>query len=111
MKLSDFDYELPEHFIAQLPAEPRDSSRLMVLHRQSATIEHRQFRDVLDLIRPGDVLVMNTTRVIPARLFAKRADTGGKMEILLLRPLSDIHWRVLVGGKRADQNTMIAIAD
>jgi S-adenosylmethionine:tRNA ribosyltransferase-isomerase len=102
MNLSDFDFDLPQALIAQSPAEPRDSSRLMVLDRPTESITHRHFRDIIDLINPGDVLVMNTTRVIPARIPGFRADTGGTLEILLLRQLDDVRWQVLVGGKRAD---------
>ena len=69
MKTSDFNYELPEELIAQTPAQPRDSSRLLVYHRESGEIEHRVFRDVIDYLNPGDVLVVNQTRVIPARLY------------------------------------------
>lgn len=99
MQLSDFDYDLPESFIAQEPVEPRDSSKLMVLDRERQTIEHRVFRDILNLIHPGDVLVMNNTRVIPARLPATKS-TGGAAEILLLRQITPTRWRGLVGGKR-----------
>ena len=102
MKLRDFDYALPEDLIAQEPIEPRDASRLMALNRKTGAIAHNHFREIVNLINPGDVLVLNTTRVIPARLPALRADTGGKMEILLLRQIDDTHWRVLVGGKRAE---------
>jgi S-adenosylmethionine:tRNA ribosyltransferase-isomerase len=98
MQTSDFDYDLPESFIAQTPAEPRDSSRLMVLHRQSGRLEHRTFADIGEYLRPGDVLTLNQTRVIPARL-AARKETGGKAEILLLRRESDTVWECLVGGK------------
>jgi S-adenosylmethionine:tRNA ribosyltransferase-isomerase len=111
MKLSDFDYDLPEHFIAQEPLEPRDSSKLMKLNRQTKKIDHHAFTDIVGFLNPGDVLVMNTTRVIPARLPANRADTGGKMEVLLLRQLDDVRWRVLVGGKRADVGIPIAFAE
>lgn len=109
MKLQDFDYELPESYIAQEPVEPRDSSRLMVVNRQDESLEHRVFRDILEYINPGDVLVLNTTRVIPARVQAKRADTGGKMELLFLRQIQPDMWRVLVGGKRAQTGTRVAI--
>jgi len=100
MKTSDFDYELPEHMIAQTPAEPRDSSRLMVLRRDTGSVEHRLFRDVAEYVTSGDLLVLNRTRVIPARLFARRT-TGGKVEILLLRKKGDATWEALVGGKAA----------
>ncbi|MFW5708751.1 MAG: tRNA preQ1(34) S-adenosylmethionine ribosyltransferase-isomerase QueA [Chloroflexota bacterium] len=108
MNINDFDYELPEHMIAQEPVEPRDSSRLMVIDRIEAAINHHIFRDIIDYIEPGDVLVLNNTRVIPARLQAQRADTGGKLELLLLRQLEEQKWHALVGGKRAPVGTKIA---
>jgi S-adenosylmethionine:tRNA ribosyltransferase-isomerase len=98
MNLSDFDYDLPEAFIAQTPVEPRDSSRLLVLNRATGAIQHRIFRDITEYFRPGDVLVVNDTRVIPARLHANKAQTGGKIELLLLQQLTDIQWQVIVGG-------------
>jgi len=98
LKTSDFDYHLPESSIGQTPAEPRDSSRLLVLHRDTNELEHRIFRDVTDFLSPGDLLVLNQTRVIPARIYAKK-ETGGKVEILLLRRRDDWTWEVLVGGK------------
>lgn len=108
MKTSEFDYELPQEFVAQEPVEPRDASRLMVLDRATRQIQHRRFSEIVDFIDPGDVLVMNTTRVIPARLAATRADTGGKMEVLLLRQIDNRQWRVLIGGKRAPVGMAIA---
>jgi S-adenosylmethionine:tRNA ribosyltransferase-isomerase len=99
MNVADFDYDLPDSFIAQEPVEPRDSSRLMLLNRQTGAIEHHIFREIVDFIDPGDVLVMNTTRVIPARLHAIKAETGGEVEILLLRQLDETRWQVLVGGR------------
>ena len=98
MKTSDFDYRLPESSIAQTPAEPRDSSRLLVLHRETNELEHRIFRDVTDYLNAGDLLVLNQTRVIPARIFARK-ETGGRVELLLLRRLDALTWEVLVGGK------------
>ncbi len=95
---SDFDYDLPESMIAQTPAEPRDSSRLLVLHRATGQIEHRRFGDISDYLRQGDVLVLNQTRVIPARLFAHKS-SGGRVEVLLLRKVDELTWRALVGGK------------
>ena len=95
---SDFDYHFPESSIAQTPAEPRDSSRLLILHRDSGEVEHRVFSDLGDYLCPGDLLVLNQTRVIPARIFAKK-DTGGKVEILLLRRRDTLTWEALVGGK------------
>lgn len=100
MKVSDFDYDLPQHFIAQKPATPRDSSRLLVLNRESGDIEHRIFCDITAYLDSGDVLVMNNTRVIPARLPAYKVETNGGAEVLLLRQLNDTDWRVLVGGRR-----------
>jgi S-adenosylmethionine:tRNA ribosyltransferase-isomerase len=111
VKLSDFDYDLPESFIAQTPAEPRDSSRLMLLDRQTGAIEHRVFRDIIDLLDPGDVLVINVTRVIPARLHANKADTGGGVEVLLLRQLDETRWQALVGGRRVLEGTRLTFAD
>ena len=98
MKTNDFDYHLPETSIAQTPAEPRDSSRLLVLHRTTGDVEHRLFRDVSLFLRPGDLLVLNQTRVIPARIFAHK-ETGGKVELLLLRRRDALTWEALVGGK------------
>lgn len=111
MNIADFDYDLPESFIAQQPVEPRDSAKLMVLDRQQKTISHHVFRDILDYFNPGDVLVVNNTRVIPARLHGFIQETGGKVEILLLRRVDTQHWRVLVGGKRAPVGTGIRFAE
>ncbi|MBE0680809.1 MAG: tRNA preQ1(34) S-adenosylmethionine ribosyltransferase-isomerase QueA [Anaerolineales bacterium] len=98
MKTSDFDYHLPESSIAQTPIEPRDSSRLLVLNRETGKLEHKIFRDIKEYLREGDLLVLNQTRVIPARIFAKK-ETGGKVEILLLRRRDELSWEALVGGK------------
>ena len=100
MNVSDFDYELPEELIAQEPIEPRDASKLMVLTRETGTLSHHIFRDILAMINPGDVLVMNNTRVIPARVIGYKQDTGGKAEVLLLRQLNDTQWQSMVGGRR-----------
>ncbi len=99
MHLNDFDYDLPESFIAQEPVEPRDSARLMVLHRATGEITHAVFRDIGRFLRPGDLLVANRTRVIPARLFARKVPTGGKVEILLLRREAPAQWQALVRGR------------
>jgi S-adenosylmethionine:tRNA ribosyltransferase-isomerase len=96
MKTSDFDYNLPQEFIAQTPIEPRDYSRLLVLNRQNRSIEHRRFFDIVDYLKPGDVMVFNDSRVIPARLKGKRAGSGGGVEILLLRRLEPNVWDALV---------------
>ena len=98
MKTSDFDYTLPESSIAQTPVEPRDSSRLLVLDRDTGKIEHRIFRDIGDYLRSGDLLVLNQTRVIPARIYARK-ETGGRVELLLLRRRDELTWEALVGGK------------
>ncbi len=98
MKTSDFDYDLPPEFIAQTPVEPRDASRLLVLHRDSGALEHRVFHEIGMFLDPGDLLVLNRTRVIPARLYARKK-TGGRMEILLLRRVDALTWECLVGGK------------
>lgn len=99
MKTADFDYQLPPELIAQTPIEPRDASRLMVLNRDTGEITHHHFHDLPSFLHPGDLLVYNESRVIPARLFARKP-TGGKVEILLLRQRADDTWETLVGGKR-----------
>ena len=102
MNRSDFYYDLPEELIAQHPLKKRDESRLMVINRKKNTIEDRRFFDVTEYLRPGDLLVMNNTKVIPGRIYGHREDTGGKVEILLLRHLSDKDWEIMVKpGKRA----------
>jgi S-adenosylmethionine:tRNA ribosyltransferase-isomerase len=107
VKTSEFDYELPPELIAQTPLEPRDASRLMVVHRDSGEIEHRVFRDVTGYLRPGDLLILNQTRVIPARLFGHKAETGGKIELLLLNKRDDRTWEALVRGKGLRPGTML----
>lgn len=99
MKTAEFDYELPPELIAQKPIEPRDASRLMVVNRATQTISHHHFRDLSQFLRPGDLLIHNESRVIPARLFARKP-TGGRVELLLLRPRSEGVWEALVGGRR-----------
>jgi len=110
MKTSDFDYNLPESSIAQTPAEPRDSSRLLVLHRDTGELEHRIFRDVSDYLRPEDLLVLNQTRVIPARIYARK-ETGGRVELLLLRRRDELMWEALVGGKGLRVGKMVKVED
>jgi len=95
MKTSDFEYTLPPELIAQSPIEPRDSSRLMALDRATGALEHRKFYEIVDYLHPGDVMVFNDSRVIPARLKGKRADSGGKAEILLLRRREPGVWEAL----------------
>lgn len=99
MKTSDFDYDLPVEYIAQHPVEPRDTSRLMVLHRKTGKIEHTVFRNITAYLQSGDVLVLNQTRVIPARLFGSKIPGRGKIELLLLKKETDVVWETLVGGK------------
>lgn len=110
MKTTDFDYHLPESSIAQTPAEPRDSSRLLVLHREDGSVEHRIFRDVSDYLNEGDLLVLNQTRVIPARIFARK-ETGGRVELLLLRRRDTLTWEALVGGKGLRVGKQLRVED
>ncbi len=99
MKTSDFDYYLPEDRIAQIPLSDRASSKLLVLHKNSGNIEHKNFYDILDYFHAGDVLVRNNTRVIPARLFGEKPETGAHVELLLLKQDGDI-WECLVGNAK-----------
>lgn len=111
MLLEDFDYFLPEERIAQVPLEQRDMSRLMVLDRKNKTIAHRSFRDVLEYLNPGDVLVINDTRVVPARLYGNRR-SGAKIETLFLRNLGDDTWECLVKpGNKVPVGDVIVFAD
>jgi S-adenosylmethionine:tRNA ribosyltransferase-isomerase len=105
MKTADFDYDLPPEYIAQTPADPRDSARLLVLDRASGEIEHRIFREIGDYLRPSDVLVFNQTRVIPARLHGYKAETGGAVEFLLLAREAEQMWRGIIGGRRVTTGT------
>lgn len=104
LRTDDFEYDLPAELIAQTPIEPRDASRLMVVERITGQILHRRFRDLFDYLRPGDILVANDSRVMPARLLGHKA-TGGRVEILLLKSLGNRRWEVLVGGKRVGRGT------
>jgi S-adenosylmethionine:tRNA ribosyltransferase-isomerase len=110
LRLSDFEYDLPAEFIAQSPLEPRDSSRLMVLDRATGGIRQSIFRDIGEFLAPGDLLVFNDTRVIPARLYASKKGTGGRVEILLLRRLEPQTWVALVGGKRVRPGTPLVLS-
>lgn len=96
MKTSDFDYNLPEELIAQVPVEPRDASRLLICDRKTGKREHKIFRDIIDYLNPGDALVINHTKTIPARLIGQRAGTGGAVEFLLLKRLDTNTWEALV---------------
>lgn len=109
LRTSDFDFDLPEACIAQTPIEPRDSSRLLVLDRRTGDIQHRVFRDVVDYLRPGDLLVLNETRVLPARLRAAKQPGGGALELLLLKKLDPLTWEVLVGGKGARTGRRLSV--
>jgi len=109
MKTSALDYPLPTELIAQEAVEPRDSSRLLVIHRATGELEHRIFHDIGAYLRPGDLLVANETRVIPARLFGRKEPTGGKVELLLLRSLDARRWHALVGGARTRVGTRIRL--
>lgn len=99
MKTDDFFYHLPSERIAQRPIEPRHNSRLLVLNRQAGSLEHKHFYEIGQYLHPGDLLVINQTRVIPARLLAHKS-TGGKVEVLLLRREDDLTWEALIGGKK-----------
>jgi S-adenosylmethionine:tRNA ribosyltransferase-isomerase len=98
-KLSDYDFNLPDELIAIHPAEPRDSSRLLVLDKKTGKIKHKHFYDIVDYLKAGDVLVLNNSKVIPARLLAHKKETGGKIEVLLHKKLDKNIWQCLVGGK------------
>ena len=110
MKTSDFDYILPPERIAQTPVEPRHTSRLLVLDRSKPDLAHTTFWNITDYLRPGDMLVVNRTRVIPARVFAQK-ETGGKVELLLLKRLDTLTWEALVGGKRLMPGKTLRLAN
>lgn len=113
MKTENLNYALPPALIAQEPVEPRDSSRLLVIQRDTGALEHRVFREIGDYLRPGDLLVANESRVIPARMYGRKEPSGGKIEVLLLRKLdADAHgvrWRCLVGGARTREGTNLRL--
>lgn len=111
LKKSDFYYDLPEELIAQTPAEPRDSSRLLVYDRSADKAEHKIFRDIKNYLRAGDVLVINNTKVLPARLYA-HTEHGGRVEVLLLKRISSLRWEVLVKpGKKCKPGTRLTVDD
>lgn len=111
MHTADFDFELPPELVAQMPAPQRDVSRLLVLHRRSGKIEHRRFRDVLEFLRAGDMLVLNNSRVIPARLRGVNAKSGGRFDLLLLEENSvNDWWALLRPAKRAAVGTQILLS-
>ena len=112
MQLSEFDYHLPEELIAQTPVEPRNSSRMMVLDPVEKTIEHKHFYDLKEYLEPGDTLIMNDTRVMPARLLGWRDGTGGKVEVFLLRRIDGDTWETLVKpGRKAQIGQVIRFSD
>ena len=112
MNVKDYDYDLPEELIAQDPLEDRSSSRLMVLDRQTGDVEHRHFTDILEYLHPGDCLVINNTKVIPARLFGVKEDTQAKIEVLLLKRKENDIWETLVKpGKKAKLGTKLVFGD
>lgn len=109
MELSDFDFDLPEELIAQHPVEPRDSSRLMVVHRVKGEIKHHIFHELPDLLQPGDVLVVNNTRVLPARLIGEKEGTGANIECLLLKRVERDIWEALIKpGKRLREGQKVS---
>ena len=110
MKLDDFDYELPKELIAQTPSEKRDECRLMVLNRNNKSVEHRHFYDILDYLNPGDCLVLNDSRVIPARIFGTKKGTGAHIEILIIKRIEGDKWEALVKpGKRLHDGDVVII--
>ena len=111
MKITEFDYELPENLIAQVPIEKRDESRLMVLDRKNKTIEHKIFKDIIDYLEPGDCLVRNNTKVIPARIYGKK-ETGAKVEFLLLNNIERDIWETIVRpGNKLHAGTKVIFGD
>ena len=112
MKVSDFNYELPQELIAQFPIEKRDESRLMILNRKEQTIEHKIFKDIIDYLKPGDCLVRNNTKVIPARLYGVKEETGANVEFLLLNQIENNIWEVMVRpGRRLRIGTKVSFGD
>lgn len=111
MNVADFDYDLPASYIAQTPAEPRDSARLLRFDRDSGAISHHVFSDIAEMLAPPDLLVVNNTRVLPARLRAVKAETGGKAEILLLKQLTERRWQALVGGRNVRVGARLKLPD
>lgn len=112
MKTSDFYYDLPKELIAQTPLEPRDSSRLLVLGRESGNIEHKHFYDIIDYLNPGDLLVCNDSRVLPARIFGIKDETGARVEFLLLNQISGNKWETLCKpGKKAREGAKFSFGD
>lgn len=112
MKTSDFYYDLPEELIAQTPVEPRDSSRMLVLNRESGEISHRHFYDIIDLLKEGDCLILNDSRVLPARIFGKKENTGANVEFLLLKHIENKRWEALARpGRKAKPGVKFIFGD
>ena len=111
MKLSDFDFYLPEELIAQHPADKRDESKLLILHKSTGEIEHKHFYDIIDYLKPGDVLVRNNSKVIPARLYGTKKDTGAKVEVLILKMENDICECLCGNAKAIKTGTIIEFSD
>ncbi|EGT3615076.1 tRNA preQ1(34) S-adenosylmethionine ribosyltransferase-isomerase QueA [Clostridium perfringens] len=112
MKVSDFYFDLPEELIAQCPLEKRDASRLMVLDKETGEIEHRKFHDILEYLKEGDTLVLNNTRVLPARLIGEKEETGGKIEFLLLKRIEGDKWECLAKpGRKAKVGTVFTFGE
>ncbi len=111
VRTKEFDYHLPPESIAQEPAEPRDASRLLVVNRATGQLEHKRFHEIVDYLRAGDLLIANETRVIPARLRARKVPSGGKLELLLLAKRDPRRWEALVKGRRAMPGQRIEVMD
>ena len=112
MNVHDFYFDLPQELIAQDPIEDRSASRLLVLDKNTGEVEHKIFRDILNYLRPGDCLVINNTKVIPARLYGVKEDTGAGIEVLLLKRRENDIWETLVKpGKKAKKGTRLSFGD
>ncbi len=111
LKTSDFSYHLPEEYIAQQPVTPRDASRLMVVDRETAKVEHAHFHEIGTYLNPEDILIINKSRVLPARLYGRKVPTGGKVELLLLRKRESRTWEAMVGGSGLGEGKRIYIQD
>ena len=112
MDVNEFDFDLPEQLIAQTPLQDRTASRLMVMDKETGEVEHRQFPDLLDELDAGDILVLNDTRVLPARLMGVKEDTGATIEVLLLKETGEDEWETLVKpAKRVKLGTVVTFGD
>lgn len=112
MDVTEFNYDLPKELIAQVPIKNRDESRLMVLDREKMTIEDKTFKDILDFLKPGDCIVRNNTKVLPARLYGKKEETGANVEVLLLKNMGDDIWEAMVRpGKKLQEGTKIIFGE